>query len=177
MACGIVPNLLVGDFDSVSGLMLNDERLLHVRRIEYPSKKAHSDLDLALQSLLLEDIQKVTIVGASGGRTDHMLFNWMLPLSSRWPFAIKLIDNTVVAHVVTAAHTLECSAQFNQLVSLIALCDAHGVTTKGLEYPLTNASIQAGSTLGLSNVVNEPAVQISLSTGVVLALLVHNEKT
>lgn len=174
LSCDVVPDMLIGDFDSVDQQILHDPRLTNVPRRSFSARKANSDLDLALNALLTEQIAHATIFGVSGGRTDHMLFNWMLPLSRRWPFSIRLIDDTVDARIVTSEYPLDCILKLNQLVSLVALSDTEGVTTQGLGYPLVNASLPAGSTLGLSNLVSEPIVKVSIVSGVVLAMLVHS---
>lgn len=218
MALGLLPTLLVGDFDSASEPVLTDTRLDDVPRKVYSSDKAASDLELTLDILCAEQVDCVVIVGVSGGRTDHMLFNWMLPVLKPWPFSLKLIDETIWCHVlrgtdmwmatteqtkkmgllpnsaagtlVTPKHQAVESGQavlpstfdpgvtyqisIGQTVSLMALSLTSGVNTQGLQYPLSDAVLQPGSTLGLSNVVNAEAVSVSTGDGTLL-LMVHRE--
>jgi len=170
----IVPTLLVGDFDSVDNQMLADDRLVAVPRNTYPARKASSDLELALQSLIPMGVSKATVLGASGGRTDHMLFNWLLPLSAEWPFAIEIQDHSVIASIVTAQRPYSYAPELGQLLSIVAISEASGVTTTGLEYPLDNATLKAGCTLGLSNVVSEADVHVSVDEGMVWVMLVNS---
>ena len=53
--------------------------------------------------------------------------------------------------------------------------DASGVSTLGLQYVLRDASLIAGSSLGLSNVAVDSTVNVVIESGVVLVMLT-NEK-
>ena len=49
--------------------------------------------------------------------------------------------------------------------------DASGVTANGLEWELTNDTLVAGSTRGVSNVLLRPVVDIKVEEGCLLAIL------
>ena len=115
------PDLLVGDMDSVSPELLHDERVINVERHIYPSKKASSDLQLALEVLSARAISEVVLLGVSGGRTDHMLFNWHLVLLRLWPFKIQLIDETMHAYVLEGEQRVEVHSSPGQTLSLLAM--------------------------------------------------------
>lgn len=174
LEAGITPNLIVGDFDSASAAILADSRLEGVRRLTYPTRKNASDLEIALHLLAETPPRKVTMVGISGGRTDHMLFNWQLPVLQAWPFEIDLIDSTVHAFVVTPERHLQVNATQGQLLSVLAFEDCEGVSVSGVEYPLALASLHAGSTLGLSNQVVGNTFNVSLSSGRCLVMLIKD---
>lgn len=165
------PDLLVGDMDSVSPELLRDERLTQVERHVYPSKKASSDLQLALEVLSTRPISEVVLLGVSGGRTDHMLFNWHLVLLRLWPFKIQLIDETMHAHVLEGEQRVEIHSSPGRTVSLLAMRLSDGVTTSGLQYPLSKATIHPGDTLGLSNVVETGDASVEISSGTLLVMV------
>jgi thiamine pyrophosphokinase len=48
--------------------------------------------------------------------------------------------------------------------------DAQGVTIDGCEYPLRDAVLRFGETLGVSNVLTEAVARVSVTQGVVLAI-------
>jgi len=172
MDVGLQPDLLVGDFDSAPAQLLNDSRILKVKRHTYPSEKASSDLELCLELLESYNPQVVTLFGVSGGRTDHMLFNWQLPLLKQWPFKLCFIDRSTQAYILTAKNNeLLLKAQLGATVSLIALSSTDGICTEGLQYALTDATIKPGSTLGLSNVVESPQIRIAMINGTLLVML------
>jgi thiamine pyrophosphokinase len=165
------PHMLIGDLDSAPQSLLDDKRLLGVKRYVYPSEKAASDLELALTILCEESIDEVVLLGVSGGRTDHMLFNWQLVRLRRWPFSLQLIDETMHAHVLYSEGEVEVDSHPESVLSLLPMERCTGVTTKGLQYPLQNAVIEVGSTLGLSNVVVSKHVHVKISSGTMLVMI------
>ena len=173
---GIQPHLLIGDFDSAQSTSLNASNIADVERINHPVNKDASDLELALEELQSREIQQreiqeVLLLGISGGRADHSLFNWMLPAVKAWAYKLRLLDETADAHVVNRAHPFKQTSTLGSLISLLPLRKVAGVTTAGLEYPLNNASIKPGSTLGLSNVVCAKNVTVELASGVLLVII------
>ncbi len=169
---GLHPDLLIGDFDSVGAEFLDDERYTGIERHEFPVNKNASDLQLALELVAahlrgeariaafeargLVRSAEVLVVGVSGGRTDHMLFNWQLPALQDWPFELGFVDATVEAFVVTPEHTFRRELATGRTVSLLPLFQAEGVSTGGLLWPLDEQRLRAGDTLGLSNRVACP---------------------
>lgn len=173
LAAGLEPALLVGDLDSVPPELLARPALATLPRRVFPADKDASDLELALRALAdgPEVPDEVVVAGVSGGRTDHLLFNWLLPARRAWPFALRLVDASVDATVVTAARPLAATAVVGRTVSLLPLGRADGVTTRGLRYALADATLEPGSTLGLSNVVARTPIGVTLERGTVLALV------
>ncbi|MFK8076899.1 MAG: thiamine diphosphokinase [Granulosicoccus sp.] len=165
------PDLLVGDMDSVPPALLQDKRIANVERHVYPSKKASSDLQLALEVLSTRSVGEVVLLGVSGGRTDHMLFNWHLVLLRLWPFKIQLIDETMHTYVLEGEQRVEVHSFPGRTLSLLAMRSCEGVTTSGLQYPLSKASIHPGDTLGLSNVVETGSVSVDISSGTLLMMV------
>lgn len=168
---GLHPDRLIGDLDSAPESLLQDERVASVRRHVFPSKKAASDLELALTILSEESINEVILLGVSGGRTDHMLFNWQLVRLRRWPFSIQFIDDTTHTYVLEGAQSVATVSTPGSFLSLLAMERCTGVGTEGLQYPLADAVIETGSTLGLSNVVESEQVRVEISSGTLLVMV------
>lgn len=173
---GVVPDVMMGDFDSVDASVLSDARLADVQRKTYPARKNSSDLELALEWLAEIQVARVVLMGMSGGRSDHHLINWMLPSQAHWSFSIEIIDSTVHAHVVTPRYALEAPTWIGQTISLMPLHEASGVTTDGLEYALHDAQLVSGTTLGLSNVAAAQNIRVSISSGRLLVFRVNADK-
>ncbi len=171
LAMGLFPTLLVGDFDSASDVILQDARLADVPRHVFPTDKASSDLELALEILAQMSVNTVIVIGVSGGRTDHMLFNWILPSLTRWPFQLQLIDSTVRCYVLQGPSSWTAQVPAGRIVSLLSLKHSTGVCTDGLRFALHNATLTEGSTRGLSNEVLGPDTCVSIVDGTLLVLL------
>ena len=167
---GLQPTLLVGDFDSAEVSVLNRKSLSAVPRRTFSTEKSHSDLNLAMQILSENPPEQVVLLGVSGGRTDHMLFNWMLPAKCHWPYAIRIIDGGVDCHVLQGIDSCSLDVSQDQLVSLVPLGEVTGVTTAGLVYALEKATLTIGTTLGLSNVASAGSVTVTIGSGTLLVM-------
>ena len=165
------PDILIGDFDSVSPDLLDEQAGSGVERLSFPTAKDQSDLELALGHLASLEVGQVVLTGVSGGRTDHMLFNWHLPLLQDWPFRLCLVDATVVASLVTSRWPCRTDLEPGRTVSLLALDRVQGLCTRGLRYSLERATLQPGSTLGLSNVAAGGEAGVEVASGRLLVLV------
>jgi len=175
LAASLAPDLLVGDLDSVPPDVMARPAFAAVPRLVFPADKDASDLELALATLAddpthVGPLDEVVVAGVSGGRTDHLLFNWLLPASRAWPFRLRLVDAFVEACVVTPAYPLTLTTTPGQIVSLLPLGQARGVVTDGLHYALSGATLELGATFGLSNAAVASRVTVSVTDGIVLAI-------
>ena len=175
LALGRVPDLIVGDFDSVAPALLERPECAGAERVALPAAKDAGDLEVALERLeAVPGLVEACLVGVSGGRTDHLLFNWTLAARRSRPFALRLVDDTVDAREVRAGRPARLDAAPGATLSLLALERATGVLARGLRWPLAGATLEPGSTLGLSNEVAAPgAVEVRVGGGALLAMLVR----
>lgn len=171
LAAGQQPSVLIGDLNNVTTSVLHDSRVINVERHVYPSRKASSDLELALELLAENPPERVVLLGISGGRTDHLLFNWTLPLLRQWPFRLEFIDATTHGYVLYGGQELAVEAVVGQTVSLLALSPGFGVSTRGLQYALECATLLPGSTLGLSNLVDSTQIGVEVERGTLLVMV------
>lgn len=173
---GFKPDMVVGDLDSLDATAAGVVADSNVECIRFPREKDASDLELALQVLTGRSFDEVVLLGGSGGRTDHHLFNWQLAGSRSWPFRLRIIDDHVDAQLVDNTRPFDTSLAQGQLFSVIPLAAAAtGVHVRGAQYPLDDATLALGSTIGLSNVVTQPRLQVSVEAGIVFVMLVLAE--
>jgi thiamine pyrophosphokinase len=179
VAAGLMPTIIVGDCDSLSEADLAQAMAGGAELIRLEREKNASDLEYTLRELVARDYAHVTVLGVSGGRADHHLFNWLLALQQDWPFSVTFIDSTVSAYLVHQDAPFNAQIPFDTTVSLIGRESVSGVTTTGLKYPLTDARLMGGSTLGLSNEVARDAdedftsVSVTVTTGRLLVCVVN----
>ncbi len=175
LAAGFQPNLVVGDMDSISSADRDAMSKSGTKQLLFSSDKDASDLELTLEHLSTLAVESVILLGASGGRTDHALFNWLLVGAHYWPFTLRLIDSNVDAYCVNQSKPLNISVSSGTVFSVAAVGSTlSGVTVSGAIYPLKNAVIAVGSTLGLSNETNTDELHVSVEDGTALVMLVHN---
>jgi thiamine pyrophosphokinase len=173
LACGLVPDLVVGDLDSIDAPTLARLDELGVPREVYPTDKEATDGDLALQRACAWGADQITIVGALGGpRLDHELANILLltrpELADR---RLTLLDDRQEVSLLRGGERLVWTASPGEIVSLLPLGGpAEGVTTAGLRWPLRAERLATGSTRGVSNEAAGGAVSVSLASGCLLVV-------
>lgn len=173
LALGIIPQVLIGDLDSVGAaeLRLIEEAKSEVRR--YDRRKDFTDLELALQYAETQAADQVIIVAALGERWDQTLANLMLPAAGS-DRRIILADGNQEIHYLASGETLELEGRAGDIVSLIPLsAEAAGITTEHLEYPLDDETLFFGSTRGVSNVMLGEHAAITLRRGRLACVLIR----
>jgi len=170
LGLGVTVDVLVGDLDSINPESLAALERSGARIERYPQEKDATDLALALDEAMRLSPRRILVVGAAGGRLDH-LFGELLLLGAE-DYADVEIDALLGAstiHVVRRERSLVGVP--GELVSLQALHGpAIGVTTEGLVYPLCGETLPPGSSRGVSNVFAAEEARIGLERGVVLAI-------
>ena len=162
---GVRPHLAVGDMDSIPESLLQEYRQSGVELHLHPPKKDATDLELALELALARGASRISILGATGGRLDHTLGNLFL-LSRCLPTGIPacIMDQEQCIHLTDQSLTLSGAAG-DTLSLLPATPEVSGVSLTGLEYPLNDATLTFGTSLGMSNVFVEAQASVSLRSG------------
>lgn len=85
-------DLAIGDFDSLTAAELQAVKQQVKTVIQAPAEKDDTDTQLALvETLRLYSEAQIDVIGATGGRLDHLLANLWLVLEDRFrPFAPNL---------------------------------------------------------------------------------------
>jgi thiamine pyrophosphokinase len=160
-AIGLLPDLLVGDADSLSEERFAELAAVGVPIERSPVAKDESDAELALLAALRRGATHVIVLGALGGkRFDHTLANvGLLGLPGPGEAEVELLDGTTRVRLLRAPAvdggpaSCSLSGEIGDLVSLLPLgVPAFGITTEGLLYPLRGETLPPGPARGLSNV-------------------------
>lgn len=176
-ALGIVPDVAVGDFDSVSTDGLAWARSVGVELQGHPASKDQTDLELALEVAMAAGADRLVAAAVGGGRFDHLLANMAVLAHRRYDSMVidALIGTARVGvihgHDADGAGERVLDGEPGELLSLLPVHgDATGVTTTGLTYPLNDDHLVAGTSWGVSNTFVESAATVSLSEGTLLAV-------
>jgi thiamine pyrophosphokinase len=169
-ALGLRVDLAVGDFDSVTPAALEAVTAAGATVERHPEAKDHTDLELALVAALARRPARVLVVGGHGGRLDHFLANALLLASPDYAELdiVARMGRTVMTVVRDEA---QLTGSAGELVTLVPVHGAAlGIVTRGLRYPLAGEDLLAGSTRGVSNVLDAPTATVSVREGVLLAV-------
>jgi len=164
----LFPDFIIGDMDSIHPETLEFFKNNHTPFIHHPSRKDSTDTDLCVDFALQKGATNITLIGVTGHRLDHTLANiFLLKKLADKGIKSRILDANNEIYLVT--DHLRLKGNKGDLLSAIPLSDKiTGLTLKGLEYPLENASIPMGSSLGLSNYFSQPDVTITIATGMLL---------
>ena len=149
----ITPDVIIGDMDSLSEEDQQYWAEQGVPFIRHDRRKDETDLELALLHARDLRANETLVLGALGGRWDQTFANLLLPVYHRLAgLDVTFWHAGTWIYVIGQSRTIRGKA--GQTVSLIPVGgDALGVTTAGLEYPLTNETLYLGGSRGVSNVL------------------------
>ncbi len=174
LSLGVLPDLVIGDLDSLSPEELARLEGAGTRVLRYPAEKDETDLELALIHAARMVDEEVWVLGALGGRLDQTLGNILLlahPALSR--SRVCLLTQYQRAWLVTGEETVHGSA--GDRISLIPLGgDAQIAFTTNLRWELSDEHLLFGPARGLSNIMTADKATISVRSGQVLC--VHTDR-
>lgn len=166
----ILPNAIIGDLDSIGDEEMKFIHDNNVPIIKYPVEKDETDTELGINYLSELGIKDISLFGATGTRIDHTLGNVFL--------LRKLLKNKINGRVVDDNNIIYLIDEFlklpkrnNYYVSIIPISEKGIVVTlKGFYYPLINAKINFGSTLGISNKIIDAFGEVNILHGEALII-------
>lgn len=175
LAMQIRPHVVVGDLDSLPEEQVHHLTLQGTIFWRFPTEKDETDLELALRYALEAGYQRLLVVGALGGRLDQVLGNLSLLTNERFaPAEIRFDDGVEVAFFVRGA--AEIHGAPGDTISLIPWgAPVTGIVTEGLKYRLTGETLHPTRTRGVSNVMLEPTVRVTVESGLLLCIHIRHE--
>lgn len=166
---GLAVDTVVGDMDSADPATIEAATQDGTEVRQHPTDKDESDLELALLAAMVLSPSRISVHAASGGRLDHQFANLVVLASPRWEAV--LIDGRIgndYVWIIRGERALPLAV--GAPLSLHAIGGpASGVTSSGVEWPLTDETLDPFSARGIANRVSG-AVTISVDHGVLLAM-------
>lgn len=173
---GIVPSAVIGDLDSISGLSLEKVHALGVPVHRYPVDKNETDLELTINYALSLGIQSITITCALGNRLDYTLGNLMLLSLPRYSgIEFKIIEDGIKGMLLRGGKPATLSGSIGETLSAIPFTQTiKGFSLLGVQWELSNVTLEFGSSWTLSNTFTQESVSASCEEGVCLLLQLRN---
>ena len=162
---GITPNMQIGDFDSAAPLA-------DVPAVKLSEKKDDTDTLAAVKYALAHRYNEIIILGGVGGRLDHTLANIQtLLFAARQGADIALEDDEKILYLINNG-AKKIKWQKNCRAAVLSLTDkSEGVTTRGVEYELTDVVLTNAYPLGVSNITTEAEIFVEVKKGALLVIL------
>jgi thiamine pyrophosphokinase len=170
---GLPVDLVVGDLDSVSAGALGAARAAGVPVHQHPVDKDATDTELALIAALTGRPRRIVLVSGGGDRLDHWLAT-LAGLGHRRMEGVERIEAWVGPAFLVVVHgpgRCELAGRPGEVVSLLALSgDCRGVSTQGLRWVLDGATLERGTSRGVSNELAGTSAVVTVDQGVLFVI-------
>ena len=156
----IVPQVIIGDFDSVSKETLEwfqkKEGIVWHR---LNPQKDDTDTEFALRLAISMGAECITVLGGTGSRLDHVLGN------------IELLDANNRIRMTDHGMVLKKEEQFGKYVSLIPYtAQVEHLYLAGFKYPLADYCLKGFCSIGVSNEITEEQAEITFENGILIVI-------
>ena len=150
-ALGIVPDRIMGDFDSLGDVPAGEN-------VEaFSPEKDDTDILLAAKYALSAGCSRLIFYGALGGRLDHMVANLQM--------LRFLADRNAQGILVDHAHW---EGMYFSLFAMTERCE--DVTLEGVAYPLCHGMFSNAFPLGVSNEILAETAKVTVGKGDLLVM-------
>lgn len=168
----ILPNYIIGDFDSINKNILDkyiNKETIKIIRLN--PEKDYTDTHMALKLAIELKSKDITILGALGSRIDHTIANiHILKETLKNDIQCKIMDTRNEIRLIDKKINIELNENY-KYISLIPLTTkVEGITLTGFKYPLSNATLETGQSIGVSNEQIEKMAQIDLKEGILILI-------
>ena len=176
LAAGIVPDLIVGDLDSLEKDLALEAERRGASLQRHPRKKDKMDGHLAVLAAAERGVTIADFVCGAGGKPGAVY---------AIPHILLAAERTEIRSTVCAdwgrmfvleagSRTVEGTAEDSVSISPLR-GPATGVTLEGLAYPLQNAILQPADTLGFHNELIGQKATVSVEGGTLLVVQEYAE--
>jgi thiamine pyrophosphokinase len=171
---GIIPDLAVGDMDSLPAPELAALRERGVPVEMHPAHKDETDGQLAVDLALREGARELVLLAADGGRPDHEFANYLILRRAAQAGARARIAAAWGEAIVTGGRE-EFTGWPGRVVSILPLCESLDVgPTGGLAYDVGRPALTLDHTRGVSNLMTGERAFVTIERGWALIFLIND---
>ena len=176
---GLVPDIVDGDFDSLSGAgKAYLESLDHTEIVRLNPEKDDTDTQSTLNLAIRRGAKNILILGATGGRLDHFIGNMGLLGYGRQKGVNVILQMLRITSVLWKCYIIRKDSQFGKYISFFAAGETvEGLTLKGFKYPLDHYRLttdNCGRTV--SNEIQEEKAKVLYEKGSLLMIMSRDLK-
>jgi thiamine pyrophosphokinase len=175
LQAGIIPDLVVGDMDSIPEEALEELQAGKVTILTFSPYKDKTDTQIALEVALKRGAREIEILSGIGSRFDHSLANvHLLHLALKAGLRARIVSERQIIFLIEGECTL--TNEEGTTISFLPLgMMASGITLKGFAYELDDATMEIGLPWGVSNVITDQHALVRVREGILIAVLVKKE--
>ena len=167
----IIPNYLIGDFDSINPKVFEYFKNSSCKIIKYPSKKDFTDTFLAVEKAIQLKVTDIILLGCTGSRIDHFMGNINI-LSYCLNKNIEAVLKDDNNNVFLKKHSFILRNNGYKYFSLLAFNGTvSGLTLSDVKYQLDNYNLTIGDSLTISNEFISEYANIKFNNGILAVIL------
>lgn len=170
---GILPDIIVGDFDSVDPKVLDFfGEHEHIDICALNPEKDDTDTEFAIREAIRRGASEITIIGGTGTRLDHVLGNiCLLGIGLEEGVRMELLDAHNRIRMTDHSVVLKKKEQYGKYLSLVPYAEkVTGVTLTGLKYTLEDSVMGGFNSLGISNEIVDEEATVQFTSGRLLVI-------
>ena len=163
----VMPDFLVGDFDSI-----DQETLAYFKGktiIEtYEVEKDFTDTEAAFLKALALDPEEIYLLGCTGNRLDHVFGTLsLLERGEKKGISCYLMDDyNKISVMLSSGKLLKTYGKYVSFQSLGG--PVEGFSLEGVRYPITGYTLKLGDPRTVSNEFKDEMIEVSFKKGIVL---------
>lgn len=163
---GIVPDFIIGDFDSIKPKTLkffgNKSKIIQINR------QNDTDVEKCLKFAIKRNYSEIVLLGAIGDRLDHSFCNIGIVLKFFDKIKVRIISDKSI--LTPYEGNPEISTVKGETISLYGFNDRTKITSNGLKYPLKQTVLPFGKRESTSNVALRQSVHLKIEGGIIFVI-------
>ncbi|RAK04075.1 thiamine diphosphokinase [Halanaerobium saccharolyticum] len=171
----ILPDLIIGDLDSITKNNKKFYRKKDLEMIEYPVEKDQTDSEIAVDYCLKNGFEELYLTAALGGRIDQQLANLnLLEYIYQLNLKARIISKKNEIALIDSKKQFDNKKGFR--LSLIPQTKVvKGLSIRGCKYNLESQDIERSKSRGISNLIENDWAEVSLEAGLLIYVLENIE--
>ncbi|PJI06636.1 MULTISPECIES: thiamine diphosphokinase [Clostridium] len=166
----IIPDVLIGDFDSINEEVFDYFKKFHINTIKYPREKDFTDTELALKEALKFKVDEVTFLGCTGSRLDHIFGNLgLLYRCLKKGVRAYIKDDNNILFMIDKTTVIE--GDLGEIFSIQGFrSEINKLSIEDAKYPLKDYDLNFGDSRTVSNEFLDKPVKIIFQNGTVIVM-------
>jgi len=162
----IVPDFILGDFDSIDKQTLNkfkaNSKIIQIKR------QNDTDVEKCLKFAIKKKFNEAVLLGVTGNRLDHTFCNLGIVIK----FYDKIKLGIIAENSILTPYTgkVELKTYPGETISLYGFDKKTKIYSRDLKYPLKNISLPFGEKESTSNIALTSSTKINITGGIIFII-------
>jgi len=162
----LVPDVIVGDLDSISAEALNEFR--SSSKIIRLKRQNDTDVEKCLKYAIKNNFNEALLTGVTGNRLDHTFCNLGIVKKFSSKIELSLVAENSYLKAFRGKTILKTHP--GETISLYGLDSKTKITSSGLKYPLNKTALPFGEKESTSNAATGESVKLNVNGGRVFVI-------